>query len=251
MEFAFQTDSGMVRPHNEDSGGIFKNNVGILAIVADGMGGHQAGDVASSMTTDYFRSLWEQKEEKMTIDESEKWLIDHFNKLNEKLFHHANEHEECKGMGTTLVVALCTSEYVSIAHIGDSRAYVQNQDGFQLKTNDHSLVQELVNTGQISEEEAEHHPRRNVLLRALGTGLDIKVDVSTFQADESDYVLLCSDGLTNKLSIEDIEEQLQAHEEIEQKANKLIQLANERGGEDNITVAIISMSLVRSDGSSS
>ncbi|WP_062048612.1 Stp1/IreP family PP2C-type Ser/Thr phosphatase [Bacillus sp. JCM 19034] len=250
MEFAFQTDPGMVRPHNEDSGGIFKNDHGVLAVVADGMGGHQAGDIASSMTKDYFRTLWEQHEGNLTINETEQWLVEHVIHLNEKLYQHANEHEECKGMGTTVVVAYCTKEFVSIAHIGDSRAYVKNENGFQLKTNDHSLVQELVNTGQISEQEAEHHPRRNVLLRALGTGLDIKVDVSTFPADESEYLLLCSDGLTNKLSLDDIEEQLQANVDIEQKATNLIKLANERGGEDNITVAIISMSTAGSDGSS-
>lgn len=250
MDFTFQTDVGKVRSHNEDSGGVFRNEIGTLAIVADGMGGHRAGDVASAMTTDYFRGVWERETKISSVKEAEQWLKEHFIHINEKLHSHANEHDECKGMGTTLVVALCTSEFVSIAHIGDSRAYVQNEYGFHLKTADHSLVQELVRSGQISEEEAEHHPRRNVLLRALGTELDIKVDVSTLQVEDSQYILLCSDGLTNKITAEELQQQLQADETVEFKAKELIRLANERGGEDNITVAILSFPQDDSDRSS-
>ncbi|ARK31049.1 Stp1/IreP family PP2C-type Ser/Thr phosphatase [Halalkalibacter krulwichiae] len=239
MEFIFQTDVGKVRSHNEDSGGIFKNELGVLAVVADGMGGHRAGDVASTMTTDYFRQLWEDKLEISSVVEAEEWMKDHFKKLNDKLYSHAKQHEECYGMGTTLVIALCTEEFITIGHIGDSRAYVFNEFGFHLKTNDHSLVQELVRNGQISEEEAEHHPRRNVLLRALGTEKDIKVDVKTLQVEENQLILLCSDGLTNKLSAEDLKSYLQKDLSISGKAEQLINLANERGGEDNISVAIV------------
>ncbi|MFC0558655.1 Stp1/IreP family PP2C-type Ser/Thr phosphatase [Halalkalibacter alkalisediminis] len=239
MNFTFRTDIGRVRSHNEDSGGVFKNQIGILAVVADGMGGHRAGDVASAMSTDYFRQQWEQEKKIGSVVEAEKWLADHFEKLNSELYVHAKQHEECYGMGTTLVVALCTEEFISIAHIGDSRAYIFNEFGFHLKTNDHSLVQELVRNGQISEEEAEHHPRRNVLLRALGTEKDIKMDVTTLQVEEDQLLLLCSDGLTNKLSTEDLKWQLEKDVSLSERAEGLIKLANERGGEDNITVAIV------------
>ncbi|GAE33903.1 Stp1/IreP family PP2C-type Ser/Thr phosphatase [Halalkalibacter akibai] len=239
MEFTFQTDVGKVRAHNEDSGGVFENKFGILAVVADGMGGHRAGDVASAMATDYLRDLWAKEQEIISVKEAEKWLVEQFELLNKKLYTHAKNHEECYGMGTTLVVALCTKEFISIAHIGDSRAYLFNEFGFQQKTNDHSLVQELVRNGQITEEEAEHHPRRNVLLRALGTETEIKIDVTTLQTEEDQLVLLCSDGLTNKLSSDDLKGHLEKQVPIHEKAKELIHLANERGGEDNITVAIV------------
>ncbi|MFC0473125.1 Stp1/IreP family PP2C-type Ser/Thr phosphatase [Halalkalibacter kiskunsagensis] len=239
MEFTFRTDVGKVRAHNEDSGGVFKNDIGILAVVADGMGGHRAGDVASSMTTDYFRSVWERTPEISSVVEAEQWLLSHFELINEQLYSHADEHEECRGMGTTLVIALCTEEFITIAHVGDSRAYVFNEFGFHLKTSDHSLVQELVRNGQISEEEAEHHPRRNVLLRALGTEREIKIDVTTLQVEEDQSILLCSDGLTNKVTNDELKLHLDENDDLSSKAEKLITLANERGGEDNITVALI------------
>ncbi|WP_332630715.1 Stp1/IreP family PP2C-type Ser/Thr phosphatase [Halalkalibacter flavus] len=239
MEFTFRTDVGKVRAHNEDSGGVFKNDIGVLAVVADGMGGHRAGDVASAMTTSYLRDVWKEVKEIASVVDAEKWLIEQFERINEQLYSHAEEHPECRGMGTTLVVALCMEEFISIAHIGDSRAYVYNEFGFQLKTSDHSLVQELVRNGQISEEEAEHHPRRNVLLRALGTESEIKIDVTTLQVEEEQQILLCSDGLTNKVSNDELKAHLEGFDELPSIADKLINLANERGGEDNITVAII------------
>ncbi|MDT8859076.1 Stp1/IreP family PP2C-type Ser/Thr phosphatase [Alkalihalobacillus sp. MEB130] len=239
MEFTFRTDVGKIRAHNEDSGGVFKNDIGVLAVVADGMGGHRAGDVASAMTTTYLQDVWGEVEEMATVVDAEKWLIEQFEQINEHLYAHAEKHSECRGMGTTLVVALCTEEFISIAHIGDSRAYIYNEFGFQLKTSDHSLVQELVRNGQISEEEAEHHPRRNVLLQALGTEREIKIDVTTLQVEEEQHVLLCSDGLTNKVNHDELKAHLEGAGELSIKAEKLVHLANERGGEDNITVALV------------
>ncbi|GAE24200.1 protein serine/threonine phosphatase PrpC [Halalkalibacter wakoensis JCM 9140] len=239
MEFTFRTDVGKVRAHNEDSGGVFKNEVGVLAVVADGMGGHRAGDVASSMTTNLLREAWDEVTEMTSVLDAERWLTEQFEQINLKLHVHAKKHTECQGMGTTLVAALCTDEFVSIAHIGDSRAYLFNEFGFQLKTADHSLVQELVRKGQLTEEEAEHHPRRNVLLRALGTEEEIKLDVTTLQVEDEQYLLLCSDGLTNKVNHDELKRNLEQPEELPSKAEKLIDLANERGGEDNITIALI------------
>ncbi|WP_439108492.1 Stp1/IreP family PP2C-type Ser/Thr phosphatase [Alkalihalophilus lindianensis] len=239
MHYTFQTNVGKVRTHNEDSGGVFSNEYGILAIVADGMGGHLAGDVASSMSVSFLEKEWAKVQAVMTAKEAEKWLTEQCTRLNEYLYDHAMNHKECQGMGTTIVAALCTEEFVSLAHVGDSRVYIGNEFGFKLKTSDHSLVQELVNTGQITEEEAEHHPRKNVLLRALGTERAIKVDVQTLQVEEQQIIMLCSDGLSNKMETDEMEAILQADEPIETRAETFITKANERGGEDNISIAIV------------
>lgn len=233
------TDVGQVRPHNEDSGGVFKNDLGILAVVADGMGGHRAGDIASSMVTDYFRDVWEKNPSISTVKEAEQWVKEQFEALNKKLFTYAQENVECQGMGTTVVVALCMDDFVTIAHIGDSRAYIGNEFGFKQKTTDHSLVQELVRTGEITEDEAENHPRKNVLLRALGTEEDIKFDVSSLQVEEEQFVVLCTDGLTNKVTADELSELITSGDSLTAIAKKCIDLANERGGEDNITIAIV------------
>lgn len=233
------TDVGQVRTHNEDSGGIFKNERGILAVVADGMGGHRAGDIASSMVTDYFREVWGKNPLISTVKEAEQWIKEQFEALNAKLYAYAQQHEECQGMGTTVVAAICMKDFVTIAHIGDSRAYIGNEDGFKQKTTDHSLVQELVRSGQITEDEAEHHPRKNVLLRALGTEEEIKFDVQSLQVEDEQYVVLCTDGLTNKVSADEISEFIREGKSLAEIAKKCIDVANERGGEDNITVAFV------------
>lgn len=240
MNFAFKTDVGQARPHNEDNGGVFLAKDGaVLAVVADGMGGHQAGDVASKMTKMILEEKWSEVEQISNPSHAEQWLMDNIYQVNEKLYSHANEHVECQGMGTTLVAAICTNQFVTIAHIGDSRGYVLNTSGFIQKTQDHSLVNELVRTGQITDQEAENHPRKNVLLRALGTESQIKVDVITLEWEIGNYLLLCSDGLSNKVIDEEINDVLLSDEKIEEKVNKLITIANERGGEDNITVAVV------------
>ncbi|HHY20547.1 MAG TPA: serine/threonine-protein phosphatase, partial [Bacilli bacterium] len=152
---------------------------------------------------------------------------------------HAKENKDCQGMGTTVVAAILTADFITFAHIGDSRGYLFNKSGFVQKTVDHSLVNELVRTGQITDEEAEHHPRKNVLLRALGTEECISVDCITINWEQGNYVLLCSDGLSNKISQVEMAELLSEEGQVGDKVTKLVQTANERGGEDNITVAVI------------
>lgn len=239
MRYTFMTNVGKVRTHNEDSGGVFENSSGILAVVADGMGGHLAGDVASSMSVSFLEKEWSEVSSPFSAKEAEHWLRNSCLKLNEHLYQHALDNKECQGMGTTIVAALCTEEFVSIAHVGDSRVYIKNEFGFKLKTSDHSLVQELLNTGQITEAEAEHHPRKNVLLRALGTEPVIKVDVQTLQVEDDQLIMLCSDGLSNKIETAEMEDMLTAEQSIEAIAESFIKKANERGGEDNISIAIV------------
>jgi serine/threonine protein phosphatase PrpC len=243
VKAVFSTDQGKVRQHNEDSGGIISNLDGHrLAIVADGMGGHRAGDVASGMTLNELKKQWENTKGITTADKAEKWLKENILKVNSLLFDHAQNNSDCDGMGTTVVAAVCTEHFATIANIGDSRCYLLNEAGFNQLTEDHSLVNELVRFGQITKEDAEHHPRKNVLLRALGTEEKVEMDIKTIMFEEGDCLLLCSDGLSNKVNENELKEILANNEELEQKAEKLISLANDYGGEDNITLAIVEFS---------
>ena len=240
MNEIFMTDQGKIRQHNEDNGGIFVNQTGQrLAIVADGMGGHRAGDVASEMTLLTLKEFWENSMEIDTPEMAEVWLQEHISKVNQVLFDHAKTHFECDGMGTTIVAGIVTNRFVTIANIGDSRCYISNELGFKQITQDHSLVNELVKTGQISREDAEHHPRKNVLLRALGTESSVEMDIKTITFEEGDLLLLCSDGLSNKVNESEMVVILSNPNQLEQKATELIELANFYGGEDNITLVIV------------
>lgn len=242
MKAVFKTDRGKVRQHNEDNGGIFINSDGVsLAIVADGMGGHRAGDVASGMTIEFLSKEWEQTTEILTAQDAEIWFKNQITKVNQLLFDHSAEHLECNGMGTTVVAAICTNRFSTIANIGDSRCYLYNESGFKQVTEDHSLVNELVRSGQISREDAEHHPRKNVLLRALGTELQVDMDISTITFEEGDILLLCSDGLSNKVSENQMREMLMSDTDLNEKAAALIDLANQYGGEDNITLVLVQL----------
>ena len=159
--------------------------------------------------------------------------------INGEIFRYAKEHPECQGMGTTLVAVLCDGNFATVAHIGDSRCYIINDNGLTQLTDDHSLVNELVKSGQISKEEAVNHPRRNVLLRALGTEPKVTIDTKTVEFENGDFLILCTDGLTNKVSDNEIYNIVASEAELEKKADQLINLANDYGGEDNITSAII------------
>jgi PPM family protein phosphatase len=243
LKAVFMTDQGKVRQHNEDAGGIFVNKDGHrLAIVADGMGGHRAGDVASQMTISQLKDDWEASKGLLAAGDAENWLQAQITKVNSVLFNHAMDHLECDGMGTTIVAAISNDRFVTIANIGDSRCYLLNESGFKQVTEDHSLVNELVRTGQISREDAEHHPRKNVLLRALGTEKTVEMDIKTIIFEEGDILLLCSDGLSNKVNEKEMTAILTNEEPLEQKAVTFISLANEYGGEDNITLAIVEFS---------
>ncbi|MCK6203845.1 Stp1/IreP family PP2C-type Ser/Thr phosphatase [Bacillus infantis] len=240
MKAVFMTDRGKIRQHNEDNGGIFVNRSGQrLAIVADGMGGHRAGDVASEMTLLKLKELWEGNVGIETPEQAEEWLRTNIGEVNALLFEHSKNNSECEGMGTTIVAAIATGLFATIANIGDSRGYILNESGFKQLTVDHSLVNELLRSGQITKEDAEHHPRKNVLLRALGTEEKVQMDTRTIVFEEEDLLLLSSDGLTNKVSEQEMHEILAGEKKLDDKAADLIRLANDNGGEDNITLVIV------------
>lgn len=241
MESIFLTDRGQVRSHNEDAGGIYYNTYGqVLAIIADGMGGHKAGDVASQMAATEVQEKWQNSDKLNSPEDTEKWLSNAISEINDSIYQHALQHEACQGMGTTIVIAICMDEFITLAHIGDSRCYLFNEEvGLKQMTEDHSLVNALVQSGQISKVDAQYHPRKNVVLKALGTEQHAVADVKTLSLDKDSKLLLCSDGLTDKVVDNELAEIIQSSEEMNDSAQALINLANERGGEDNISLILI------------
>ncbi|MFP7494131.1 Stp1/IreP family PP2C-type Ser/Thr phosphatase [Terribacillus saccharophilus] len=239
MRGFFITDRGQIRSHNEDAGGVFSNsNAQYLAVIADGMGGHKAGDVASQLAISHLRSWWETAAVFDSPQQTEEAIKQAIKDVNTSVYGASQESEELSGMGTTVVAAVCTDDFVTIAHIGDSRCYLLNEEGFKQVTEDHSLVNELVRSGEITEQDAEHHPRKNVLLRALGTDQDVEMDLVSITWEAGDRLLLCSDGLSNKIDKQELLQYLTSGEEIEHIAARLVTIANERGGEDNISLII-------------
>ncbi|WAA13652.1 Stp1/IreP family PP2C-type Ser/Thr phosphatase [Fervidibacillus halotolerans] len=240
MEAIDRTDRGKVRNLNEDYVGVFKKDHGdLLAVVADGMGGHLAGDVASKMATERMEQLWNKEGKIETPEQAERFFKEKIKQINYEIFKLARENKDYQGMGTTLVASICTEKFVTVANIGDSRCYLINHSGMKQLTDDHSLVNELVKSGQISKEDAEHHPRKNILLRALGTEKDVEVDLKTIGFEKGNYLLLCSDGLTNMLTDREIEDVLLSERKLGEKADYLIQRANDNGGVDNISLIIV------------
>ncbi|WP_141603424.1 Stp1/IreP family PP2C-type Ser/Thr phosphatase [Terrilactibacillus laevilacticus] len=238
MKAIFNTDQGKVRGQNEDSGGIFLSDDQLLAVVADGMGGHQAGDVASQMTLDYFEKKWQEVSKPFSKTDGAKWLKGVVQEINQTIYEFAETHSECKGMGTTVVAAICQSDAIFICYVGDSRVYIYDGELKQV-TEDHTLVNELVKSGQLTKENAENHPKKHILLRALGTEPEVNIDSLTIEWSKQAQLLLCSDGLTNKLSDERLKDILSLDDTLEMKSELMIKEANEAGGEDNITLVII------------
>lgn len=239
MKQFFITDRGKVRKQNEDAVGLFENRANqTLAVVADGMGGHKAGDVASEIARSYFSDQWQETGKLTSAEEAEEWLDDRIRLANQKVYRYAQENPDCQGMGTTVIAAIFLEDEISIAHIGDSRCYLLSDELRQV-TEDHSLVNELVRAGEITKKEAIVHPRKNVLMKALGTDNSIAPDVFTIQWQEGNRLLICSDGLSDKLSNDELFNFLTEDLTVEKIAENLVDRANELGGEDNITVVLV------------
>ncbi|MGC6769271.1 Stp1/IreP family PP2C-type Ser/Thr phosphatase [Enterococcus sp. LJL128] len=239
MEINFQTDVGRKRNTNQDYAGVFENQAGIpLAILADGMGGHLAGDVASEMAVNHLGERWTAADIS-SADKAAQWLIQLIQEENEAIYEKGQSVPEYAGMGTTIVGAVLLEQSFVLANIGDSRAYLVRNGQLVQLTEDHSLVNALVKSGEITEEMAANHPRKNVLTRSLGMPNTVEVDVASHLRVDDDYILLCSDGLTNMVPEALILETLLSEHSLEEKVNLLISLANEAGGMDNITVLVI------------
>ena len=239
MQTFYFTDPGKVREHNEDSVTILNNeNKEFILAIADGMGGHKAGEIASSIAIDHIKESFYSLETIGKKEEAIEWLREVVKEINKKIFEYAKEHPESKGLGTTLVIAIRTEDYILYGSIGDSAGYVIKNDKMHKVTKDHTYVGMLLNTGKLSEESAKNHPGKNLLTRALGANDPIEIDI--FDVDTSvKGLFLCSDGLTNMLSDEQIEKILNSNLPIEEAVVKLIRKANSRGGTDNISIAYL------------
>lgn len=242
MESYFLTDTGKVREHNEDSVTILKNKKDeYLLAVADGMGGHKAGEVASSMAvnhlTESFNKLDTIGDKKTCVE----WIRTNVNEINEEIFEYTKSHPESKGMGSTLVMAIYTKEYLLFANIGDSSGFVIKKGELFKITKDHTLVNMLVNNGELTESQAANHPKKNILMRALGANNPIEVDIFSVE-EEVEGVVLSSDGLTSMLTKTQIERVLANKElSLSEKVIRLIRKSNIRGGLDNISIACLMM----------
>lgn len=239
MKSYYLTDVGRVRSHNEDSVTIIKNGSGEhLLIVADGMGGHRAGEVASSLVVTYFGKRFSSISSIGSKLDAVNWLNDNVNEINEAILEYAKNHFDSTGLGTTLVLALLTDKFLIFGNIGDSSGFVLKNNKLHKVTKDHTLVNLLVEAGDITEEEAKNHPQRNVLMKALGASENVDMDIFEVESDV-DGIFLCSDGLTNMLTTEQIEKVLEEDLTIEERVKKLIRKCNARGGTDNISIAYL------------
>lgn len=225
---------GKVRKINEDSLGVYENSQIKLYIVSDGMGGHNAGEIASKLAVD---SILEFVKNSDVEEDLEKLLADAIKDSNEKIFEVSKSNNSLNGMGTTVTTCLINNGKMAVANVGDSRCYVITSEGIKQVTKDHSLVQELVDSGSITQEEAEVHPNKNIITRSLGTSP--KVEVDTFLLDLSTIfkVVICSDGLSNSVSSTEMLSIIRSKDN-EGACKELVDLSNERGGRDNITVIV-------------
>ena len=241
------TDVGRKRKHNEDAYALDVSDEGLF-IVADGMGGHAAGEVASKITVDTvgeFIAATRQKEEATWPFKYNHELAFNSNRLaiaiekaNERVMAAVTAQPWLKGMGTTVVAGLLDGKILSLAHVGDSRAYRYRGGKLSRLTDDHSWVHEQVAAGILTEEEAKSHPLKNVVTRALGGGPSVSPDLQELSFETDDVFLFCSDGLTTMLSDEEIRDAVSAEQDPQKLCERLVEMANEKGGVDNITVVV-------------
>lgn len=239
MDSYFLTDTGRVREHNEDNVTIVKNlNEEYMLAVADGMGGHKAGEVASSIAINHLTKSFMEMEKLGDKASTVKWMRKEAEEINNEIFEYTANHPESKGMGSTLVIAIYSKDYLLFGNIGDSSGFVIKDNELFKITKDHTLVNLLVKNGELTPEEAKNHPKKNILMRALGANNPIEIDIFDVD-DEIEGIVLCSDGLTAMLNNTQIEKVLLQEGPLEEKVIKLIRKANIRGGTDNISVACL------------
>lgn len=231
------TDVGMVRKINQDYVYVSEKPLGNLPnlfVVADGMGGHQAGDYASKFTVEVLTRVLKRLKE----EDVERALLQAIQTANHEVVRVAGEDERLKGMGTTIVAATIVNHMMYFANVGDSRLYLINNGIVQL-TKDHSLVEEMVRLGGIKPEEAKHHPDKNIITRAIGAKEEVEADFYEHRLKKGDKIVMCTDGLTNMVEDEEIFHIVQGARDVVEAAETLIASAKENGGTDNIGVILI------------
>lgn len=247
LQIAGMSDPGMVREHNEDS--IFFDAAQGVVILADGMGGYNAGEVASGMATSLLSAALTtaftatppyETGANTGIPVAGRILQEKVEETNLAVLHAAQTQPQCAGMGTTLVAAVFYDNRLTVAHIGDSRLYRLRGDDFSAITRDHSLLQEQIDSGIITQEEARYSQNRNLVTRALGVEANVNTEINDFAVDVGDIYLLCSDGLNDMVDDEEIKMTVQTlSANLELAATHLVQMANDNGGRDNVSVILV------------
>lgn len=235
MEFAAKTHIGKVRKLNEDS--VFIDKTNKIMLVADGMGGHNAGEVASGFVVDEVKSKMNSITE--GTDEPIGRIVRLIKDINSKIYKYSIENVDCSGMGTTCTLGFIKDEKLYIGHVGDSRLYIFREGSLNQITTDQTLVESMVAKGDISREEARVHPKRNMLMSAVGTEDTVEVARYTETLISKDIVLICSDGLNGYVEDEAIINVLQDNLTADQMCDKLIELSNAKGGNDNVTTIVV------------
>jgi serine/threonine protein phosphatase PrpC len=228
VDTIWKTDTGRQRRDNEDNAFVRAP----LFVVADGMGGAQAGEVASALAVEEFAQALP------TGGSPEERLSERIRKANRRIYERSRVEDEHAGMGTTLTAVYVEDDDLAVAHVGDSRAYIFRDSALVRLTQDHSLVEELVRQGKLTEEQAAEHPQRSIITRALGIEAEVEVDTWTYPVRAGDVVLLCSDGLTSMIDEDEIAGILSAEPSLGEAGDRLILAANQAGGRDNITVVL-------------
>jgi len=235
LDIGAMTDAGRIRENNQDAYYLPSLEDKPLFIIADGMGGHKAGEIASNLAVEIIRKSF-NKDTNKYIEER---ILNSIDEANNKIYNKAINEEECSGMGTTVTLVYIDDKQLYIGHVGDSRAYVLKDNKLCQITEDHSLVEELIKNGSISREEAKQHPQRNIITRAVGTGENIDVDIILIPKEDVDMFLLCTDGLTNMLEDEEIKYYLLNGQNMQKACEDLVNISNDKGGYDNITVIAV------------
>ncbi len=250
-----RTSVGQVRENNEDTVRLWMGDEFVVAVVADGMGGAVAGEEASRIAVETlqngkFLQTPEETPNSLSDDQAVNWLCETIRGANSNIVQRAATNPELRGMGTTMTLAYVRSTHAIIAHVGDSRAYLVDGHTRRITqiTADHSFVEALVAAGHLTHEQAEEHPMRNVLYRALGQNEEVDVDVYEAHLRPHDRIVLCSDGLTRHVKSYEIAEIVADNDDLEIASQAMIDLANDRGGEDNVSVIIVAIDGVMLDG---
>lgn len=240
MEISLLTDVGQKRTNNQDYVNLFVNRAGrTMIILADGMGGHRAGNIASEMAVTDLGVAWVDTQID-TVNEVREWFAHHLEVENQKIYQMGRD-EAYKGMGTTLEALAIIDHQAIYAHIGDSRIGLIRGEKYRQLTSDHSLVNELLKAGQLTPEEAEAHPQKNIITQSIGQKDEIQPDFGIVSLEAGDYLVMNSDGLTNMISGSEIYDIVTSDISLDDKAATLVRFANNTGGLDNITVALVSI----------
>lgn len=245
MKYGVKSHKGMIRELNEDSYNVIfgtSKTINAAFIVADGMGGYSAGEVASKMAVDYISQCIESIEsilENLDKEDLPQFVERIIEDANNIIYEKSSEPGQYCGMGTTLVIAIFLDTEIIIGHVGDSRAYMVRNGNIKQLTTDHSYVEELIKNGSLTRGEAENHPQKHVITRALGCFEKVEADVCSYDIFGDDVFILCTDGLTNMISDDKIKKIVEEQEDPQAACTELVEIANKNGGNDNITVVVV------------